>query len=212
MTKQPNEFSLPKDKVSNENKVSGSQKALFLDRDGVINVDHGYVSQPNDFEFIDDVFDVCRWFQSQGFIIVVVTNQSGIGRGYYDEKTFWELTNWMVDEFKKQGVTISDVQFCPHHPTNALVPYKQDCDCRKPQPGMLLAAAEKLDIDMSLSVMVGDKGSDMKAARSANVQYKYLVESGQTFSDQDAKLADKVFANLTQLQQHFSQIISQRTA
>ena len=180
------------------------QKALFLDRDGVINIDHGYVSNPKDFEFISDVFDVCRWFQSQGFLIVIVTNQSGIGRGYYDEAAFNRLTDWMINEFNKQEVVISDVQFCPHHPSKALDKYKMDCECRKPQPGMLLAAANKLNIDVSQSIMVGDKGSDMQAARSANVQHKYLVESGQTFSDQDRALADNVFANLTELQKYFS--------
>ena len=180
-----------------------TNKALFLDRDGVINVDHGYVSKPQDFEFIDDVFDVCRWFQDQGFKIVVVTNQSGIGRGYYDEQTFKDLTAWMVDQFSEHGVVISDVQFCPHHPTKALQDYKQECACRKPAPGMLLTAAQNLNIDMAQSIMVGDKGSDMEAARSANVQFKYLVESGQTFSEKSAQSADAVFSCLTDLKQHW---------
>lgn len=171
-------------------------KALFLDRDGVVNVDHGYVSKPEQFEFIDGVFEATKWFQQQGYEIVIVTNQSGIGRGYYDEKTFNELTRWMKGEFAKHEVHIADVQFCPHHPTNAQPEYLKACDCRKPEPGMLLTAAKKLNIDMTKSIMIGDKGSDMKAARSASVQFKYLVESGQTFSDQDKELADGVFPNL----------------
>ena len=109
-------------------------KALFLDRDGVVNVDHGYVSKPEQFEFIDGVFEATKWFQQQGFEIVIVTNQSGIGRGYYDEKTFNELTRWMKGEFAKHEVQIADVQFCPHHPTNAQPEYLKACDCRKPEP------------------------------------------------------------------------------
>ena len=180
-------------------------KALFLDRDGVVNVDHGYVSKPEQFEFIEGVFEATKWFQQQGFLVVIVTNQSGIGRGYYDEKTFNELTQWMIDEFGKHGVNIADVQFCPHHPTNALPDYLLTCNCRKPEPGMLLASQKKLNIDMAKSIMVGDKGSDMKAARSANVQFKYLVESGQTFSDQDKILADQVFPDLLSIANFWQQ-------
>ncbi len=179
------------------------QKALFLDRDGVINIDHGYVSSPEQFEFIEDVFSVCRRFYDNGFKIFVITNQSGIGRGYYDEAQFLALSNWMREQFSKHGIVISDVKFCPHHPTNALAPYLKDCDCRKPQPGMINEVIAEYDIDPSTSIFVGDKKSDMLAASSANVHHKYLVESGQTFSDQDAKTADKVFKNLTDLSEHW---------
>ncbi len=175
------------------------QKALFLDRDGVINVDHGYVSDPKNFEFISDVFDVVKRFADDGFLIVVITNQSGIGRGYYDEAQFQQLTHWMNQEFIKHGVNIAAVKFCPHHPEKALPEYLCSCHCRKPQPGMILEAISELDIDPAQSIFVGDKESDMQAARSANVQFKYLVESGQTFSDQQAKAADAVFNNLTEL-------------
>lgn len=182
------------------------QKALFLDRDGVINVDHGYVSDPKNFEFISDVFDVVKTFADDGFLIVVITNQSGIGRGYYDEAQFQQLTHWMNQEFTKHGVNIAAVKFCPHHPEKAQPEYLRSCNCRKPQPGMILEAIRELNIDPAQSIFVGDKESDMKAARSANVQFRYLVESGQTFSDQQAKAADAVFNNLTELKQSwFSQ-------
>ena len=99
------------------------KKTLFLDRDGVVNVDHGYIYQPEKFEFIDGVFDACRAFQQAGFEIVIITNQSGIGRGYYTEQDFHQLTDWMKSEFQRQGIEILDVYFCPHHPKHAQAPY-----------------------------------------------------------------------------------------
>lgn len=171
-------------------------KALFLDRDGVVNVDHGYVSKPQDFEFIDGVFSACQRFQQAGYKIVIVTNQSGIGRGYYSEADFNQLTEWMVQAFKSHQVDISAVYFCPHHPTNAKPEYLQECDCRKPEPGMLLQAIAEFGIDPNSSIMVGDKSSDMLAAASAGIGNKYLVKSGQCFAKQVEKLADGVFDDL----------------
>ena len=171
-------------------------KALFLDRDGVVNVDHGYVSQPQDFEFIPGVFSACQRFQQAGYKIVIVTNQSGIGRGYYSETDFNQLTKWMIQEFKSHHVDISAVYFCPHHPTNAAPEYLQECDCRKPKPGMLLQAISQLGIDPNSSIMIGDKSSDMLAATSAGVGCKYLVKSGQRFTEQVEQLADGVFDDL----------------
>lgn len=183
--------------------MSHSNKALFLDRDGVINIDHGYVSEPSKFEFIEGVFEACKKFQELGYKIIVITNQSGIGRGYYDENTFWKLTEWMIGEFNQHSVDIASVQFCPHHPEKALPPYKQNCDCRKPEPGMILAAINEHDVDPQASIFVGDKPSDILAARSANVRTKILVRSGQTFSDQEANLADAVFDSLADFAQDF---------
>ena len=182
---------------------NNKSKALFLDRDGVINVDHGYVYKPEEFEFIADVFSAVKAFSDDGFLIVVITNQSGIGRGYYSESQFDHLTQWMMNEFNSRGITISTVKFCPHHPKNAQPEYLMDCDCRKPAPGMILDAISELNIDPAQSIFVGDKESDMKAASSANVQFKYLVESGQTFSDQQAQSADAVFSDLSALTQYW---------
>ena len=176
-------------------------KALFLDRDGVINVNYGYVSDVACFDWVDGIFELVEKAQKLDYKIIVVTNQSGIGRGYYDEAQFQQLTQWMNQEFTKHGVNIAAVKFCPHHPEKALPEYLRSCNCRKPQPGMILEAIRELNIDPAQSIFVGDKESDMKAARSANVQFKYLVESGQTFSDQQAKAADAVFNNLTELKQ-----------
>lgn len=170
--------------------------AVFLDRDGVINVDHGYLYRAEDFEFIEGVFEACKTFQSQGFRIVIITNQSGIGRGYYSEHDFQQLTQWMIAQFKQRNIEILDVFYCPHHPDKAQTPYKLKCHCRKPEPGMLLAAQNKYDINMAKSIMVGDKSSDMKAASNAGVGKKYLVTSGQPFSEQTSTLADGVFSDL----------------
>ncbi|NOU52376.1 D-glycero-beta-D-manno-heptose 1,7-bisphosphate 7-phosphatase [Pseudoalteromonas sp. JBTF-M23] len=179
--------------------MSSKQKAIFLDRDGVINVDHAYVHKIEDFEFIDGVFEACQQFVAMGYIIVVVTNQSGIGRGYYNEQQFSKLSDWMCDEFAKHQVNISKVYYCPHHPDKALPQFKQECGCRKPSPGMLTQAIEEFDIDVSQSIMVGDKLSDIEAARAAGLSKAILVESGQAFSEAVKSQADLVCASLKQV-------------
>jgi len=175
------------------------KKTLFLDRDGVVNVDHGYIYQPEKFEFIDGVFEACEAFQLAGYEIVIITNQSGIGRGYYTEQDFHHLTGWMKQEFLRRGIQILDVYFCPHHPKKAKAPYLKECDCRKPKPGMLLSAIERHGLDPERSIMVGDKPSDMQAAENAGIGHKYLVTSGQSLSSQDRLLADDVFTCLPDL-------------
>ena len=151
------------------------KKAAFLDRDGVINIDHAYVHRPDEFTFIDGVFKACQLLQKAGFLLIIATNQSGIGRGYYTEADFHQLCEWMKKKFEENGVQITDIFFCPHHPEKALEHYRVDCNCRKPKPGMLLAAQAKWDIDMATSVMVGDKAGDMQAALSAGVGTRILV-------------------------------------
>jgi len=147
-----------------------THKAVFLDRDGIINVDHGYVYRPQDMEFVPGIFELCTYFRQLGYQLVVVTNQSGIGRGYYSEADFHQLTDWMKQEFAHRNVPLDGVYFCPHHPESAEGDYLKDCDCRKPQPGMLLQAASDLKLDLSQCLMVGDKLSDMQAAQAAGVQ------------------------------------------
>ena len=145
------------------------RRAAFLDRDGVINVDHAYVSRFEDFDFIDGVLDAARRLVDAGFVLVIVTNQSGIGRGYYTEADFHKLDQAVCAVFAEHGAPISATYFCPHHPTKALPPWKCECNCRKPAPGMILQAAKDLDIDLSQSAMFGDKASDMQAAKAAGV-------------------------------------------
>ena len=153
------------------------KKALFLDRDGIINIDHGYVYKKEEFEFVTGIFDLCRHAQQAGYNIYVITNQSGIGRGKYTEQEFHMLSKWMVNEFKKHSVTISDVYFCPHHPEKAKPEYLKSCKCRKPEPGMILKAAQDYSIDLANSVFIGDKISDMKAAQNAGIPSRVLVSS-----------------------------------
>lgn len=162
------------------------KKVLFLDRDGIINVDHGYVYKIEDFEFVDGIFDVCRLALAKGYEIIVITNQAGIARGYYTHDDFHHLTEWMIKAFAKEQVAIADVFFCPHHPTSGVNDYKKVCQCRKPAPGMLLKAKEIHNIDLSKSIFIGDKISDMQAAEAAGIKKRVLV-SGQYDDDQSVK-------------------------
>ena len=172
---------------------------LFLDRDGVVNIDHGYVYKPQEFEFVPGVFEACKAFADAGYKIVIVTNQSGIGRGYYSEQDFSKLTEWMKGEFLRHGVAILDVYFCPHHPTKAEPAYLQECNCRKPAPGMLLQAIKEHQIDPSQSIMVGDKLGDLIAAERANIATRVLVRSGQSYAESTEQHADIVCESLADL-------------
>jgi D-glycero-D-manno-heptose 1,7-bisphosphate phosphatase len=153
-------------------------RAIFLDRDGVINIDHAYVSKPEHFEFIDGIFDLCRAARRSGYLLIVVTNQAGIGRGYYSEQDFLKLTEWMRERFEEEGAPITDVFHCPYHPEQGVGHYKQDSFDRKPNPGMLLRAAKKHGLDLERSIMIGDKDSDMQAASKAGVGIRchYLTD------------------------------------
>jgi len=174
-------------------------KALFLDRDGVVNVDHGYVYEPEKFEFVDGVFSACKAFVDAGYKLIIVTNQSGIGRGYYTEADFHALSNWVVAQFAEHDVTVSGIYFCPHHPKKALPEYLKECQCRKPAPGMLLQGIDEHHIDATQSIMVGDKLSDMQAASNANIATKVLVRSGQAFDTCALAAADHICDSLADL-------------
>ena len=154
--------------------------ALFLDRDGVINVNHGYVHTPETFDFIDGIFELCRFANEHGYLVVVVTNQAGIGRGYYSEQAFLSLTDWMQAQFTAHGAHISKVYFCPDHPEHGIGVYKRESPMRKPGPGMLLAAAREFDIDLAASVLVGDHQTDLQAGRAAGVRHNLLFDPRQT--------------------------------
>ena len=143
--------------------------ALFLDRDGVINIDHGYVNRSENFEFIDGIFNLCHAAQKMGFLLIIITNQAGIGRGYYTESDFHTLTEWMKEEFERHGISITDVYFSPYHPEFGIGEYKLDSSCRKPKPGMILQAVADHNIDLSLSALIGDKTSDIEAGIAAGV-------------------------------------------
>jgi D-glycero-D-manno-heptose 1,7-bisphosphate phosphatase len=144
-------------------------KALFLDRDGVINVDHGYVCTPERTEFVGGIFELCHVARQTDHFLVVITNQAGIARGYYSEQQFLEYTDWMRGVFQQHGTPLDAVYYCPHHPTGGVGEYRRECDCRKPAPGMILSAQRDLSLDLGRSTLVGDKDSDVEAGVAAGV-------------------------------------------
>jgi len=152
-------------------------RALFLDRDGVINVERGYVHRRKDFHFQTGIFELCRAARDLGYLLVVVTNQAGIGRGFYTEDEFRQLTDWMIGQFAAQTIPIARVYYCPHHPIHGIGVYKYDSPDRKPRPGMLLRARSDLELDLTSSVLVGDKRSDIEAAAAAGVGTKIFLRS-----------------------------------
>ena len=164
------------------------KKALFLDRDGVVNIEKEYLYKIEDFEFINGIVDLCKYYINLGYIIVVVTNQSGIAREYYTQNDFEVLTSWMVDEFMKSGIKISKVYYCPHHPD-----ISGKCDCRKPNPGMLLDAQKDFDIDLNSSIIIGDKERDIEAGLNAGLRESYLFdESKKAINSKATKIVSKL--------------------
>ena len=154
-------------------------KTIFLDRDGVINKEINYLHKIEDFEFINGVFEACQYFKNLNYKIIIITNQSGISRGYYTENDFQIITNWMINQFKKNDINILDVFHCPHTPIS-------NCNCRKPMPGMLLEAKYKYNINMKNSWMIGDKEADIIAANNAGITNTILVRSGLKVNKADS--------------------------
>jgi D-glycero-D-manno-heptose 1,7-bisphosphate phosphatase len=157
------------------------RSALFLDRDGVINVDHGYVYTPDTFQFLPGVFDTVRLALSQARAVVVVTNQTGIARGYYDEAQFAAITQWMCARFAAENAALTAVYHCPYH-VDGMPPYNvADHPDRKPNPGMLLRAASAHKLDLTKSCIIGDQPSDMEAGRRAGLVH--LARFGEAADD-----------------------------
>ncbi len=153
-------------------------KAIFLDRDGTINVEKNYLCKIEDFEFLPGVVDALKMLQQAGFLLIVITNQSGIGRGYYTETDFQILNSWMIDTLKKQGAFITDVYFCPHLPDAQIEKYRKECNCRKPKLGMYEQAVIDHSIALSESYVIGDKIRDC-AVCSQTVCKGFLVEKNE---------------------------------
>lgn len=173
-------------------------KAIFLDRDGTLNVDHGYVHQIDDFQFIEGSIEALQELKKMGYLLVLVTNQSGIARGYFSEDQFLSLTEWMDWSLADRGVDLDGIYYCPHHPEGK-GEFKQDCDCRKPKGGMLLQAIKELHIDPARSFMVGDKVEDLQAAVAAKVRSKILVKTGKPVTKDGEELADFVLESIADL-------------
>lgn len=150
-------------------------RALFLDRDGVINIERCYLYRRDDFEFVEGIFDLCQAAQSLGYVPVIVTNQAGIARGYYSEDQFLDLMVWVVSQFAERDITVAGVYYCPYHPVHGIGKYRTDSPNRKPRPGMLLRAAVDLNLDLKSSILIGDQASDVEAASAAGVGTRILL-------------------------------------
>ncbi|WP_263367894.1 D-glycero-alpha-D-manno-heptose-1,7-bisphosphate 7-phosphatase [Edaphobacter bradus] len=153
-----------------------ANRALFLDRDGVVNVEVGYLHRIEDVRFVQGIVSLCRTAMELGYRLVVVTNQAGIARGYYTEDDFLTLMEWMRAELRKHGVEFDAVYFCPFHPEHGVGEYRREHEDRKPGTGMLLRAAKEFSVDLAQSVMVGDRCSDIAAANSAGLRQAFLVK------------------------------------
>ena len=151
-------------------------KTIFLDRDGVINKEVNYLNKIENFEFIKGVFDACIYFHSLNYNIIIVSNQSGITRGFFSEADYQEINKWMLNQFLKNDVSILDTFHCPHGP-------KSNCSCRKPKPGMFIEAKNKYNINMDNSWMIGDKETDIEAANLAGINNTILVRSGHKIDE-----------------------------
>ena len=155
-------------------------KTIFLDRDGVINKEVNYLYRIEEFVFLDGIFEACNYFQSIGFEIIIITNQSGIGQGFYSKNDFKILTDWMLEQFQNKNIKILDIFYCPHSQNS-------NCNCRKPMPGMILEAQKKHGIDLNLSWMIGDKESDIISANAAGVKNTILLRSGHKIDENSSR-------------------------
>jgi D-glycero-D-manno-heptose 1,7-bisphosphate phosphatase len=154
-------------------------KTIFLDRDGVINKEVNYLFKIEDFQFIEGVFEACLYLQKLNYKIIIVSNQSGISRGIYSEKDYQTLTNWMIKKFSLNGIKFLDIIHCPHDPS-------ENCNCRKPKPGMFLKADKIHNIDFKKSWMIGDKEIDILAANAAGIFNTILVRSGHPIIEESS--------------------------
>lgn len=155
-------------------------KAIFLDRDGVINKEKEYLYKIEDFEFMEGCFDTLKTLQLKGYLLFIITNQSGIARGYYTLEDFNKLNSWMLKEFGKQNIKISQVEFCPHISSN-------NCNCRKPKTGMIDNILKNFEIDLDNSWLIGDKDSDIQCAKNAKIKNTIQVKSGHSFDEAISK-------------------------
>jgi D-glycero-D-manno-heptose 1,7-bisphosphate phosphatase len=150
--------------------LTGGKAALILDRDGTINVDRGWVHQPEDFVWIEGAREGIKWANDRGILVLVVTNQAGIARGYYTEQEFQAFTRWIDGELEACHAHIDATYYCPHHPSEGTLEYRQECHCRKPRPGLIERALTEWGFDPMSSVMIGDGDNDLGAAAAAGIR------------------------------------------
>ena len=155
-------------------------KAVFFDRDGVINEDYGYVGSIEQFEFIDGVFSALNELKKQGFLLILVTNQSGIARGMYTESDFCRVTSYMQQVLRLHGCGFNGVYYCPHHPEAQIPAYRVDCDCRKPKAGLFFQAEKDFNIDLTQSIVIGDSERDTKAGEVAGCKTLLFLQTNKS--------------------------------
>lgn len=180
-------------------KKQNSNKAIFLDRDGVINIEVGYLSTPSDFEIIEGTIEALKILNEKGFLLIVVTNQAGIARGYYTEENLKDIHSKMKAVLKQHEMTLTDIFYCPHHPE-----FTGSCNCRKPNPGMILEAKKKYNIDLDNSYMVGDTLNDIQTGIAAKCK-TVLVLTGYGKEEQKkigSIKPDMIFKNLYEFAKH----------
>ena len=170
-----------------------NKRAAFLDRDGILNKDHGYVYRWDDFCFIEGIFDLLTLLQKNEYSLIVITNQSGIARGFYDEVAVKKLHTVMTSTLEKHNIFLTAVYYCPHLPTSSLPAYSINCECRKPKPGMIYAAAKEHKIDLNDSILIGDKVTDIEAGIAAGLSTNFLI------SDEDRGVECERYSSVREL-------------
>lgn len=176
-----------------------SSKAIFIDRDGTLNEDVGYISDPKEFRLFDFAPEAVRLINNSGFLVIVLTNQSGIARGFLTEEILGRLHDKMESELAHRGARIDRIYFCPHHPEIGEPPYKVDCDCRKPKSGLILQAATEMDVNLKKSYVVGDRYRDMETGQAVGAT-GVLVLTG--FGSEEARMPP---ANRLQQPEHVAE-------
>jgi D-glycero-D-manno-heptose 1,7-bisphosphate phosphatase len=151
------------------------QRAVFIDRDGTISEEVGYINHVSRFRLFPYAPAAIKHLNENGWLAIVITNQAGVARGYFSEDTIQAVHDAMTNELKSNGAQLDAVYYCAHHPSVGEPPYRFDCDCRKPKPGLILRAAKNFDIDLKKSWMVGDRYSDVELARNAGVKSMFVL-------------------------------------
>lgn len=176
-------------------------KAVFIDRDGTINVDKGYVYKLDDFELIPGTIDALKLLTQAKISIYIVTNQAGIAKGFYSEKDFQLLTSYMINHFEKEKIQIQNILYCPHHPDGVVLQYKQICDCRKPANAHVKEVIDKQELKIENTIFIGDRNSDIEAGRNLGMR-TYLVETGYGLQEKATTRATFVLKDLKSVVDH----------
>jgi D-glycero-D-manno-heptose 1,7-bisphosphate phosphatase len=171
-------------------------KTVFLDRDGVLNFDSGYVGKWSDFFFLPNAIDALRNLIRHNFQIIIVTNQSGIARGFFTEREYLSLEREIESYLSEKGVPITATYYCPHHIEGSVPEYSLKCDCRKPLPGMLVKAASDFNVSFSAAIMIGDKNSDMQAAEAVGIASRYLIDPDICATENNSESSTMRFKSL----------------